>query len=548
MRGVWGLGGFRGLWGFGCFRGGGGIREHIGGEFADGCFVVAGGGAAAAGLGVVAAHFHADGFGDAEFFHGDAVHDIGAAHGAFVMGDDDELAFLDEFIEHFEEAADVGFVEGGVEFVEDTERTGFDHVDGEEEGDGGHGAFAAGEEGDAGGFFAWGFGDDLDAAFERVVFVDEDEVGLAALAEEFLEGAAEVVADLDEGFDEAFFGFVVDALDDAEEFGFGVGEVVVFALEEVVAFFEFLEFLDGVEVDWAHAVEALFEVGDGGFDEVPVNVGGEDFVRGRGVGFGAGRGWGIGVLEAGGGEGGLGDGLVVGVWFVVGGRAGVRVLTAGGWSGAGSFETVDGGDEGWEGGFEGCEVDLIALRGVGVETFHAEGDLGDADLFAAALFGEGVDLAAGGVEGAFAFGEGGGAGGAFFRATFDLVSEFGDEGTGGGDFLVEPGVFCVGVGDAFLVGDDFVFAALDDVEEFAEPGVHGGALFAEGLFGALFDGEGSFEFAEEFIGVGLVAGGGVHGGFVAGGFVAVGLKGVGGVGETAGGVFEFEGDGVLAFG
>jgi hypothetical protein len=35
-----------------------------------------------------------------------------------------------------------------------------------------------------------------------------------------------------------------------------------------------LELLDGVEVDGAHGVEAAFDVGDDGFDEVPVGLAG----------------------------------------------------------------------------------------------------------------------------------------------------------------------------------------------------------------------------------------------------------------------------------
>jgi len=40
---------------------------------------------------------------------------------------------------------DVGFVERGVQFVEHAEGLGLDLVNGEEQGDGGHGLFAAGE-------------------------------------------------------------------------------------------------------------------------------------------------------------------------------------------------------------------------------------------------------------------------------------------------------------------------------------------------------------------------------------------------------------------
>jgi len=56
---------------------------------------------------------HAYGLADAEFLHGDVVHHIGAGHGALGGGDDDELGVVDEVIEDFDEAVDVGFVEGG---------------------------------------------------------------------------------------------------------------------------------------------------------------------------------------------------------------------------------------------------------------------------------------------------------------------------------------------------------------------------------------------------------------------------------------------------
>ena len=103
---------------------------------------------------------------------------------------------------------------------------------------------------------------------------EQHEVGLAFFAEEFLEHLAEVDPDLGEGFGEQALGFRVDAFDDFEQLGFRGDEVVVLVLEEVVAFFEFLEFLDGVEVDRAHGIEAAFDVGDDGFDEIPVRLAG----------------------------------------------------------------------------------------------------------------------------------------------------------------------------------------------------------------------------------------------------------------------------------
>ena len=62
-------------------------------------------------LAVVGGEAHADGFGDAEFFHSHAIHHVGAGHGALGVGDDDELRVVDEAVEHFDEAVDVRLVE-----------------------------------------------------------------------------------------------------------------------------------------------------------------------------------------------------------------------------------------------------------------------------------------------------------------------------------------------------------------------------------------------------------------------------------------------------
>ena len=117
------------------------------------------------------------------------------------MGDDEELGVLEEAGEHGEVAGDVAVVKGGVEFVGETEGGGFDAEEGEEEGDGGEGAFAAGEEGYGLGLLAGGAGDDVDAGFEDVLLVDEGEAGGAA-AEEAGEEGLEVGVDLLEGVGE----------------------------------------------------------------------------------------------------------------------------------------------------------------------------------------------------------------------------------------------------------------------------------------------------------------------------------------------------------
>ena len=62
------------------------------------------------------------------------------------MGDDHELRRDAHFLDEVGEAADVGFVEGGVDFVEDAERAGRELEDGCEQGNGGERFFSAGEE------------------------------------------------------------------------------------------------------------------------------------------------------------------------------------------------------------------------------------------------------------------------------------------------------------------------------------------------------------------------------------------------------------------
>ena len=88
------------------------------------------------------------------------------------MCNDDELALVHETVQDFDKTADIRFVERGIHFVQHAERAGLHHVNGEEEGDRCHGAFAAGEKRNALKLLARRFGDDLDATFKRVAFVD----------------------------------------------------------------------------------------------------------------------------------------------------------------------------------------------------------------------------------------------------------------------------------------------------------------------------------------------------------------------------------------
>ena len=75
----------------------------------------------------------ADDFGDAGLLHGYAVKDAAGLHGFAVVGDDDELRLAAHFADETGEAADIGFVEWGIDFVEDAERAGLVAENGDQE-------------------------------------------------------------------------------------------------------------------------------------------------------------------------------------------------------------------------------------------------------------------------------------------------------------------------------------------------------------------------------------------------------------------------------
>jgi len=223
-------------------------------------------------------------FADARFLHRDAVEDVRGGHRFFRVGDEDELREVGKFSEDGGEAADVGFVEGGVDFVQEAERGRLAAEDGEEQGDGGQGFFAAGHEGDGAEFFARRAGDNFEAAFEDVVFVFENQVGHAA-AKDFTEEFLEVRADGVEGFEEEAFAVLVDLGDDLFERFLGGDEVAVLGLEVDGTGFQVLQFGQGFHVDAAELREFLPQFGDFGLGGGGVERGfiGEQFLPFLGV-------------------------------------------------------------------------------------------------------------------------------------------------------------------------------------------------------------------------------------------------------------------------
>ena len=105
-------------------------------------------------------------------------------------------------------------------------------------------------------FFARRPGDDLDAAAQHVLLIDQYEVGLAPL-EHLGEQRAKVVPNLLEGGLEHIRGLGVDLLDHLEQLLFGFDEVVMLCSQKLVPLLGFLVLLDGDEVYRPHTVDAI---------------------------------------------------------------------------------------------------------------------------------------------------------------------------------------------------------------------------------------------------------------------------------------------------
>ena len=77
-------------------------------------------------------------------------------------------------------------------------------------------------------------------------------MGVGLRPKEFFECPAKVDAYLLKSFGKHAPGLDVDFLDDVEQLGFGGNQVAMLFVEKVITLFQFLEFLNGIEIDWAH--------------------------------------------------------------------------------------------------------------------------------------------------------------------------------------------------------------------------------------------------------------------------------------------------------
>ena len=105
-------------------------------------------------------------------------------------------------------------------------------------------------------FFARRPGDNLDAAAQHVLLIDQYEVGLAPL-EHLGEQRAKVVSNLLKGGLEHLRGLGVDLLNHLEQLLLGLDEIVVLRGKKFVTLLGFLVLLDSDEVHRPHAGDAI---------------------------------------------------------------------------------------------------------------------------------------------------------------------------------------------------------------------------------------------------------------------------------------------------
>ena len=86
----------------------------------------------------LAVELHGHTLGDPLLLHGHAVERAGDAHCALVVGDHDELRVTEEILDDRGEAGGVGFIERGIDFVEDAERRRLRLEDRHDQRHGGH--------------------------------------------------------------------------------------------------------------------------------------------------------------------------------------------------------------------------------------------------------------------------------------------------------------------------------------------------------------------------------------------------------------------------
>ena len=160
------------------------------------------------------------------------------------MGNHNELGLLSICFQELGKTVDIGFIQRGIDFIQDHKRCRLVSQEGEKQGDDGEGPFSSGKQGKIPHLFPRRLDFDLDARFQDMVFILDPEPGPASSEQLFIT-VSEIPVDLAEGFPEPAGHICIDTADYGFQLGFGLGHIFILALQEVVSFPSRLVFFFG---------------------------------------------------------------------------------------------------------------------------------------------------------------------------------------------------------------------------------------------------------------------------------------------------------------
>ena len=178
-------------------------------------------------------HFTETSFRNAWLLHGHAVEHRAHFHGLAIMRDHDELRLAAHVREHFVEAADIGFIERRIHFVEDTEWTRPETEDSDQKGQRCERFFSAGKQQDVLQALAGRLRSDIDASFAGTVRFGQPHLARAA-AKERLEGDGKMRVDEVEGLFKFLARDLVEFVDGLVAYqSMDCSQILAFASQEV---------------------------------------------------------------------------------------------------------------------------------------------------------------------------------------------------------------------------------------------------------------------------------------------------------------------------
>ena len=123
---------------------------------------------------------HANDFGDARLFHGDAIERLGDLHRIFVMRDYDELSFVTQLRDKSRKPVDIGIVQRCIDLVQNADGTRPITEDCNKQRQRGQCFLSAGKEQYVLQALAGRLRDDVDAAFQYIGVIQQLEIALSA--------------------------------------------------------------------------------------------------------------------------------------------------------------------------------------------------------------------------------------------------------------------------------------------------------------------------------------------------------------------------------